>query len=62
MISYFRAIQSLNQNTAVNLEAHVQQLLPAVFTCIVAGKLSNSYEEVLIVAFAGSILYRIAFL
>lgn len=47
----FRAIQSLNQNTAVNLEAHIQQLLPAVFTCIVAGKLSSSHEEVLTILF-----------
>lgn len=41
-----RAIQALHSNSHINLETHLQQLLPAIFTCIVASKLSTSAEEV----------------
>eukprot|EP01039_Chlorochromonas_danica_P000873 gene873-953_t len=40
-----RAIQALHSNSHINLETHLQQLLPAIFTCIVASKLSISAEE-----------------
>ena len=33
-------------NVEVHLEFHLQQLLPAVFTCAVAAKLTNSPTEV----------------
>lgn len=46
-LSYIRsAIKALLSNRAVDLEFHLQQLLPAVFTCVVAAKLSSSASEV----------------
>lgn len=41
-----RAIKALLRNRSVDLEFHLQQLLPAVFTCVVAAKLSSSSSEV----------------
>jgi len=38
-------IRSLLENPLVNLEFHLQQLLPAIFTCNVAAKLSGSPHE-----------------
>jgi hypothetical protein len=40
------AIRALLSNPAVGLEFHLQQLMPAVFTCVVAAKLCGSPEEV----------------
>lgn len=40
-----RAIRALNENPSVSLEAHLQQLLPAIFTCVVSAKLSVVTEE-----------------
>eukprot|EP00597_Dinobryon_sp_UTEXLB2267_P006454 CAMPEP_0170059042 /NCGR_PEP_ID=MMETSP0019_2-20121128/1453_1 /TAXON_ID=98059 /ORGANISM="Dinobryon sp., Strain UTEXLB2267" /LENGTH=413 /DNA_ID=CAMNT_0010264163 /DNA_START=108 /DNA_END=1349 /DNA_ORIENTATION=+ len=40
-----RCIGSLLRNGDVSLGFHLQQLLPAVFTCIVAARLSNSPAE-----------------
>jgi hypothetical protein len=40
------AIRALLSNPAVVLEFHLQQLMPAVFTCVVAAKLCGSPDEV----------------
>lgn len=42
----FRCIHALLENSSVNLQNHLQQLLPAIFTCIVAPKLSeNPFDD-----------------
>ena len=46
LFSIMRAIRSLHLNPYINLEIHLQQLLPAIFTCVVAAKLCNSPFEV----------------
>jgi len=38
-------VQALISNPNLRMEFHLQQLLPAIFTCIVASKLSNSPQE-----------------
>ena len=45
-MQYHSAIRSLLNNPAVNLEFHLQQLMPAAFTCVVAAKLSSTPSEV----------------
>lgn len=42
----YRAIRAMLGNPGVDLEFHLQQLMPALFTCVVAAKLSSSPNEV----------------
>jgi len=45
LLNVIKAIKSLLSNSSISLEFHLQQLLPAVFTCVVAAKLSNLPSE-----------------
>lgn len=45
LLNVIKAIKSLLSNSSISLEFHLQQLLPAVFTCVVAAKLSNVPSE-----------------
>jgi len=45
LLNAIKAIKSLLANSSVSLEFHLQQLLPAVFTCVVAAKLSSLPSE-----------------
>eukprot|EP01038_Epipyxis_sp_PR26KG_P010662 gene10662-14318_t len=40
-----RSIKSLLKNNNIDLKYHLQQLLPAIFTCIIAAKLSADHHE-----------------
>jgi hypothetical protein len=41
-----QAISALHQNSSVNFESQLQQLLPAIFTSVVGTKISMVYLEV----------------
>jgi hypothetical protein len=41
-----QAISALHENSSVNFESQLQQLLPAIFTSVVGAKISMVYLEV----------------
>ena len=45
LLNVIKAIKSMLVNTSISLEFHLQQLLPAVFTCVVASKLNYLPSE-----------------
>jgi hypothetical protein len=45
LLGLIKSLRSLLYNRYLRVEFHIQQILPAIFTCIIAGRLSSTYRE-----------------